>query len=282
MTAPELPDFAGDARRAGEQPASDGAPDAAVHPDVAGSGVAGAPGPADLADPSDPAASTPSDPADDAHSSVLVSAMAGLIELITPRSLLFITAVAIIAGSWALGGFGTIEAVNRDLPVIGAGKTASAPPLEVVVNRARVLDADPSLSLTDIPGEHYVVVTATLTTTDPQPLPAYDLDRLFTPELTGLTRFGTPVPDTEKGHAPQVLRPDGQGAVDFLQPDLPQPVLLIWEQQDSQPVPAELRISVSSLTWRASSLSGEEMYLDPTPAVIATAPVEDSRTGDSS
>lgn len=190
----------------------------------------------------------------------------------------FVCAVLLVL--WVTGGLA--PARERDLVTAHAGQVVGGHPLQARLGPARAVTADEKHHLPTMPGQRYLVVPATLTMRDPRTLDIYTLAPLLTTDVPGLVRFGAPAARTHLGHAPTIMRADGASPLDLLQPDVPAEVLLVWEQDARQNVPAHLTVTVASATWRVSSLSGEEEYLDATPAAQITVDVTSPGTAGAS
>lgn len=197
----------------------------------------------------------------------------------TPRNLLLLGALLVIAVTWALGGFRSSALAAADLPRGAVGTEASASPLVATLEQGRIVDSDDELGLPDVDGSHYVLVPAMLTTTDPRPMDGLTLTRAFSSDLAGRTRFGAPAGDTDYEAGPEILQAEDAVPVSGLQPDLPQSAVLVWERSDQAAAPAEVAVTVHGYTWRSSILSDGAAYWDRTPRVQILVPLVDARTG---
>lgn len=86
----------------------------------------------------------------------------------------------------------------------------------------------------------------------------------------GLTsEFGSTPSDPALYRLPDGLSPD------FFQPGLTQKIVAAWQQNDSEPLPKELTVTLSENSYRESSLTGEKAWFDPKEKFSATLTVEE-------
>lgn len=238
--------------------------------------AAAVPEPAPVADAAAPDAA---EPAAEQRAAVSASVAGWAAQQVTPRNILLLGGLIVLGMTWALGGFRSSALAAADLPSAEAGTEVVASPLAVTLEPGRIVEEDAQLGLPDTPGSHYVLVPATLTTTDPRPMSALVLTGAFASDLEARVRFGAPAGDSAYEAGPEIVQVEDAASVSQLQSDLPQPAVLVWEQSDEVAGPAEVGITVHGYTWRSSILSEGEAYWDRTPAVQVHVPLVDERSG---
>lgn len=188
-------------------------------------------------------------------------------------SCLGLTLVAglITAGLISLfGGWDTILAErDKALPVVAAGETVHAEPFDVKFLKAfHAVEAKPAFL--PKPGKRWLLITLAATNTTQQSVSPSLLTKSLSLKADGIaSEFGSTPID------PALYRlPDGLPQSSF-QPDLTQKVVVAWQQNDSEPLPKELTVTLSENSYRESSLTGEKSWFDPEEKISATLTVEE-------
>lgn len=168
------------------------------------------------------------------------------------------------------GGWDTILAErDKALPVVAAGETVHADPFDVKFLKAfQAVEAKPNFL--PRPGKRWLFITLEATNTTQQSVYPTLLTKSLSLKADGLTsEFGSTTID------PKLYRlPDGLSPV-FFQPDLTQKIVAAWQQNDSEPLPKELTVTLSENSYRESSLTGEKAWFDPEEKFSATLTVEE-------
>lgn len=172
------------------------------------------------------------------------------------------------AGLAASGLFGGLEPVKEPaVPAAEVGKVIEGEPWNVTIVRSRVVDA-PSSFLLDEPDNRWFAVVATVEVTAKESRND-SRDVLSIAGVSGLT--------TEANEPDRVLVLRDETSAGYLQPNLPETLAYIWEQDGAAPLPTEVRVTVYRKTYRASTLTGEMIWTDDEPRAELTVPVEDRR-----
>ena len=176
-------------------------------------------------------------------------------------SCLGLTLVAglITAGLISLfGGWDTILAErDKALPVVAAGETVHAEPFDVKFLKAfQAVEAKPTFR--SRPGKRWLFITMEVTNATQQSIHRALLVKSLSLKADGLTsEFGSTPSDPALYRLPDGLSPD------FFQPGLTQKIVAAWQQNDSEPLPKELTVTLSENSYRESSLTGEKAWFDP-------------------
>ena len=166
-----------------------------------------------------------------------------------------------------VGGWDRVAASDDALPVATPSATMAVAPFDAVLRRVRVGDELPPVARPQ-EGVRYLFVSLDLTNTSPRPATGDVLADLVTIDAPGLRQLaGITV-------SPMVYRLGDAQQARALQPGVATPVVLIWEQDASQPVPETVTVTVHSHTWRPSAATGQEQWLDQTPVAEAVMKVD--------
>ena len=183
-------------------------------------------------------------------------------------SCLGLTLVAglITAGLISLfGGRDTILAErDKALPVVAAGETFDVKFLKAF----QAVEAKPTFR--SRPGKRWLFITMEVTNATQQSIHRALLVKSLSLKADGLTsEFGSTPSDPALCRLPDGLSPD------FFQPGLTQKIVAAWQQNDSEPLPKELTVTLSENSYRESSLTGEKAWFDPEEKFSATLTVEE-------
>lgn len=193
-------------------------------------------------------------------------------DILTPQRLGLVLAVALLGVVGLIGGPDAVEGVDAaEVPVVEVGTPIAATPFEVTVRRARHFDElKGTLHPTD--GFRYLVVSLDVTLRNDRHSEYGDLRRALHLDAPGLKTIelasGPRVED------PRLLR--GLDAIDAyaFQPGLDTPVIAVWQQDATAPIPATVTLTLDRQTWRASSMDNAWRWHDPTPVARVTLPLE--------
>jgi len=189
-------------------------------------------------------------------------------DILTPQRLGLLGAVALLGVLGAFGGWQAVEGVDApEVPLAKVGEPVDVAPFEITVRRARHFDElRPALYPTD--GYRYLVVSLDVTSHNKTPVAGLDFKPAITVDAEGLQTVG------DRPEAPRLLR--GVDALDArsFQPGLTTSTIVVWQQADSTPVPAEVTVTLSAQTWRQSVMDGGWRWSDPAPVARVTLPVE--------
>lgn len=175
-----------------------------------------------------------------------------------------------------LGGWDVILAKRDDtLPSVPPGEMTHADPFDVTFLRAfHATELKPSLHPQE--GKRLILISLdVLNTSDTMagwtvltnalepdfPLATFNNEPDGPADATGLYRF-------QDAHQ--------QGD---LQPGLPQRLLVVWKQSETEPLPAEITVTLSGYTYREASLplSSQKSWYDREKKVSVTLPVEEMK-----
>ena len=153
------------------------------------------------------------------------------------------------------GVFGGLDSVEHGPPALAAGATYEGQPWSVTVigaeMRANLDDLELDFMQPDEPGNRWLVVTATIEVTAPE----------SRNDLSDILRLSK-VDDLVRPEPRSVVLARDLTLLGYLNPDMPERVLFVWEQRSSAPGPAELEILVYGKTYRVSTLSNSRQWLD--------------------
>ena len=168
------------------------------------------------------------------------------------------------------GGWDTILAErDKALPVVAAGETVHAEPFDVKFLKAfQAVEAKPTFR--SRPGKRWLFITMEVTNATQQSIHRALLVKSLSLKADGLTsEFGSTPSDPALYRLPDGLSPDS------FQPGLTQKIVAAWQQNDSEPLPKELTVTLSENSYRKSSLTGEKAWFDPEEKISATLTVEE-------
>ncbi|MEJ3748341.1 hypothetical protein WEI85_34285 [Actinomycetes bacterium KLBMP 9797] len=170
------------------------------------------------------------------------------------------------AGLAASGLFGGLEPVKApEVPPAEVGKVIEGQPWNVTVVRSRLVSELPSFRL-EKPDNRWFAVIATVEVTAPESRNDFR-DVLTVSGVTGLT--------SEEPDSIVMLRDSSRVA--YLNPNMPETLAYIWEQDGSAPLPTNVEVTVFQKTYRVNSLDGHMFWTDDAPRAQLQVPVEDRR-----
>lgn len=204
-------------------------------------------------------------------------------DLVTPTNVAVGALVLILAGVGLTGGWGAVaaeaDAEADTVPTKAAGEVFTAKPFQLAITKARAFDELPGV-LPKSKGARYLVVAADVTDTDARYVEddagitrhLIDDDAVSIDAKGLVDQLGKPLTEG-KAPRPTVLRVNDTQRQAAFQPGVLTPVIVVFEQASSEPVPTELTVTVNSFTWRKSTLDNHYFWADPKPAAKVTLPV---------
>ncbi len=205
-------------------------------------------------------------------------------DVITATNVVVAGLAAAILVTWATGGWSSASAADEsaapEIPTVAVGTPVQARPYRLSVTAARTVEKLDGL-LPDDRATRYLVIALDVTDTDARYVQdsmgmtgnGLDFDGLVVDAeglVDGLT--GKPI-DSGAAQRPALYRvKDTQRAWSF-QPGVPTPVIAVYQQSSSQPVPTKLTVTLHQYTWRKSALDNHLNWFDPTPVARVEVPV---------
>ncbi len=202
-------------------------------------------------------------------------------EVASPITLIVLVAGLLLALVGLLGGWQRVRAAETTVATATAGEAIMAGPFTITIADAWFADPTPDFMAADT---RAVLVRGTVTNTSDAPVAPLTLSDLVRIELPGCVRNGA---DADPASCPymgiertwDLKTMPGLGTVGMLQPDVPTAFVMTFTQKPTAAKPTELRMSVRTATWRASSLDGQMMWLDPEPVKELTLPLQKWTSG---
>lgn len=204
--------------------------------------------------------------------------------LLSPALILALIGIVVLGVVGIFGGWERATArAAEELPTAAVDEAVQVDPLS-----AKILGAAWATrlegALPEEEGSRYLLLVTELTNTTGEPVHQSNFHKQFTLDVEGLATTPVDPEAAEKGEpeAPRTSPPSNLRVLDSLsqpalQPDLPTQLVLVWKQDDSQPVPRELTVTLHGMTFRESSLGMGADWRDETPAATVTVPVKEMK-----
>ena len=170
----------------------------------------------------------------------------------------------------------------RDAPVEAAeplvvGRAHDAAPFTLTVERARWTSDLGEIGKTER-GRYLVVIVKVRTDADRSVDLSVLQQALALKDLAGMyaAMGGDKIVPSEKAKPSVYVLADGT-RMSALTPGLTYELAYVWEQRQSEPLPAELSVASRSHTWRQSSLDDQMNWFDETIDAVGTVPVTEAK-----
>ena len=171
----------------------------------------------------------------------------------------------------AVGGWGGATEAAEEAPTAAVGTPIEAEPFEVTVRRARFFDElRPSFYAED--GFRYLALSVDVTPTATEPVGGAVFARAATLEVPGLRTID--LSSGPKVADPQVVRTADGLTQHTFQPGLTTNVVLVWQQEIGETLPAQVSLTLARHTLRRSSMDGTLGWRDPSPVAGVTLALE--------
>lgn len=189
-------------------------------------------------------------------------------DILTPQRVGLFLAFALLLGIGLFGGWDAAVTEVDDVPRGEPGVAATVAPFRVEVRRARYgASLAPAFPARD--GVRYWFVTVDVTNTSGRPVAKALLTEDATLDLPGLQAAWS----SERAIPTAHRLADGL-VQEHYQPGLTTRIVLVWQQDNAEPLPDDVTLTLASHTWRASSLDGGLDWRDATPGLVVTLPAE--------
>ena len=189
------------------------------------------------------------------------------------RTGLGVLAALVVVGIISLLGGWDIILAERDesLASVSPGEVAHADPFDVTFLRAfHATDLEPMIRPKS--GKRLLLISLEVVNTDKVMASSTLLTRALDPDLPLATMNDEP--DGQADPAELYRFQDAQRQGSF-QPGLPQYLLAVWWQNEAEPLPREVTVTLSGYTYRESFLDRQKSWFDREEKVSVTLPVED-------
>ena len=189
-------------------------------------------------------------------------------DIVTPTRLLVAAAALLVLVVGLVGGWDKVAAVETVVPTATPSVATTATPFEFTVKRARH-----GMALQPIAYEQedlrYLFVTADVTLRSDQPVDVGVLADAISIDAKGLDAgFGTVA-------TAAIYRMSDALGQRMLQPNITTPLVFIWRQSLTEPVPTELTVTLKQHVWMKSTLEDYTYWQQPTTVAELTLPVEE-------
>ena len=189
------------------------------------------------------------------------------------RTGLGVLAALVVVGIISLlGGWDIILAErDEDVASVSPGETTHADPFDVTFLRAfHATDLDPVIRPKS--GKRLLLISLEVVNTGKTMVSSALLTRALDPDLPLATMNDEP--DGQADPAELYRFQDAQRQGSF-QPGLPQYLLAVWWQKETDPLPTEVTVTLSGYTYRESFLSSDKFWSDREAKISVTLPVEE-------
>lgn len=184
-------------------------------------------------------------------------------DVVSPKTIGIVVAALAIIVAGLVGGWDTVEAVDKDVPTVEAGTPLATGPFEVTLLRAYSTDGIKP-AIYPAQGKRYLVVVAAIKASGTEPQWANQLRDVITLSAPGLD---------QKAIQPTVYRLSDGKIAGQAQPSMTTEVVCVWEQRSSAPIPPTAQLRVDQRSWRQSTLDGSFYWLDPDPIAVVHLPI---------
>ena len=188
------------------------------------------------------------------------------------KGLGFLVAVVIIGIISLLCGWDIIVAErDESLASVSPGEVAHADPFDVTFLRAfHATDLEPMIRPKS--GKRLLLISLEVVNTGKTMVSSALLTRALDPDLPLATMNDEP--DGQADPAELYRFQDAQRQGSF-QPGLPQYLLAVWWQNEAEPLPREVTVTLSGYTYRESFLSSDKFWYDREAKISVTLPMEE-------
>ena len=189
------------------------------------------------------------------------------------RTGLGVLAALVVVGIISLLGGWDIILAERDesLASVSPGEVAHADPFDVTFLRAfHATDLEPMIRPKS--GKRLLLISLEVVNTGKTMVSSALLTRALDPDLPLATMNDEP--DGQADPAELYRFQDAQRQGSF-QPGLPQYLLAVWWQKETDPLPTEVTVTLSGYTYRESFLSSDKFWSDREAKISVTLPMEE-------
>ena len=189
------------------------------------------------------------------------------------RTGLGVLAALVVVGIISLlGGWDIILAErDEDVASVSPGETTHADPFDVTFLRAfHATDLDPVIRPKS--GKRLLLISLNVVNTGKAMVSSTLLTRALDPDLPLTTMNNEPDGQADPAELYRFQDTQKQGS---FQPGLPQHLLAVWWQKETDPLPTEVTVTLSGYTYRESFLSSDKFWSDREAKISVTLPVEE-------
>ncbi len=183
-----------------------------------------------------------------------------------------LTALIIIGAISLLGGWDVILAERGEsLASVSPGEVAHADPFDVTFLKAfHTTDLDPVIRPKS--GKRLLLISLDVVNTGKTKVSSALLTRALDPDVPLVTMDDEPDGPADLAELYRFQDTQKQGS---FQPGLPQRLLAVWWQNEAEPLPTEVTVTLSGYTYRESFLGSDKSWSGREAKISVTLPVEE-------
>lgn len=189
------------------------------------------------------------------------------------RTGLGVLAALVVVGIISLLGGWDIILAERDesLASVSPGEVAHADPFDVTFLRAfHATDLEPMIRPKS--GKRLLLISLDVVNTGKTKVSSALLTRALDPDVPLVTMNDEPDGPADLAELYRFQDTQKQGS---FQPGLPQRLLAVWWQNEAEPLPTEVTVTLSGYTYRESFLSSDKFWYDREAKISVTLPMEE-------